>query len=170
MSYATDIRDRILHPPRSSSLQNSNGRLRCTVLVEGGNHGEWWDRPSTGYSACILGDEAFYGQDYDQEHWFLRMYLDGTVIYKRSALHQSCLLSRTVRSIEAIINAYCYQVRTIHGETVNFRREETIIYRKKPLTRTQQTTPQEEDFDTFLRSKYPEGGEINGENSGLQVV
>ena len=143
-AYAEIIKQRLIYGRFFAGWSMRQGRYYFNVMYATEQAG----RQPIGYEMVETHTSSV-----TDNHWVIRVYLDGTALFKPYKLSQ--MRHPTIRTITGMMDFFFYKEAEIPME--NNRYNKMHVLRRRPLN-PQHITPQAEGFGDFLESKYNQSG------------
>lgn len=147
-SYAELIKQRLIYGRFYAGWSMAQGRYVFRVMMDPADTEEYsWRRQPIGYEMT--------GLSHTNNGWALRVYLDGTALYRPFKL--GGLRYPTMSCIKAVMEYFFYTEQEIESPSPYGRYNKTYVLRRKPLN-PHHIAPVAKGFGDFLTGKYNKGG------------
>ena len=147
-SYAELIKQRLIYGKFYAGWSVTQGRYSFRVMYRPDERNVWRGEP-LGYEMT-----QYRGRrgTTDEDSWILRVYLDGTALYRPHML--GWLRYPTMRTIKTVLDYFFYKEAEIENPVARYNK--THVLRRKPIN-PHHTAPVSKGFGEFLTSKYNKG-------------
>jgi len=142
-SYAELIKQRLIYGRFYAGWSVTQGRYTFSIMMHPRDAEERWRGEPIGYEMTTWRRR---GATNPADSWVLRVYLDGTALYRPHIL--GWLRYPTMRTIKSVIDYFFYV-----EDEMRERHNRIYVLRRKPLN-PQHMAPVSKGFGEFLTSKY----------------